>query len=437
MRKILSTIAVLSALTLASCGKTAAVKEESTAPETTAASTASQAEKTTTTAETTTTAATTTKAPENAGDAPEAVQAEISGSVEVYSETAVREIISSINAELAEPDVLIDTGSTGEKKMRIPIIYEGKKYEKEITYNVADTTKPLVVNSGWNPYVKLGQPFNIDSIVGYIDNYDRQPSITYTGDVNTSEVGSYPISVTVTDSSGNSSSWDMDVLVLNEIPRPEDNEPRVTFDDFMAYYNYVDVSYGIDVSTWQGSVDYDAVRNAGAEFVLMRVGFYYSGEVEMDDCYQQNIANASAAGLDVGVYFYSADNTEEGAREHARWIIDQLGGKQTEYPIAFDWEEWGTIQEYGMNLRDLNNVFEAFCDEVEKHGYKAMLYSSKNFLENVWENRNNHPVWLAHYTDETDYSGPFAIWQASSVGRIPGIAGDVDMNIRFKNIPLE
>jgi GH25 family lysozyme M1 (1,4-beta-N-acetylmuramidase) len=163
------------------------------------------------------------------------------------------------------------------------------------------------------------------------------------------------------------------------------------------------------------------------------MGYYYGSDIVMDDYYMQNMANATAAGLDVGVYFYTADNTEEGARERARWIVEQPDGRKLDYPIAFDWEEWSTFQEYGMNIRDLNNVFEAFCDEVEKSGYTAMLYSSKNFLESVWENYGDHPVWLAHYTDETDYEGDFALWQASAYGRIPGIGGDVDMNIRFNS----
>ena len=90
-----------------------------------------------------------------------------------------------------------------------------------------------------------------------------------------------------------------------------------------------------------------------------------------------------------------------------------------------------------MNIHDLNCIFEAFCDELEKNGYSAMLYSSKNFLNNFWENRGDHPVWLAHYVDETDYEGSYAIWQASAYGRIPGIAGDVDMNIRYNSEPLE
>ena len=322
------------------------------------------------------------------------------------------------------------------KKVKISFEYEGIPYEKEMPYNVVDTTQPVVLNSGWTPYTLVDQPFDLNSIVGYADNYDRSPQLSYTGDVNTSEVGSYPITATVTDSSGNSTSWDMIVFVTNEIPTPQDNNERVSFTDFRSSHDYGNVSYGIDVSAWQRDVDYEAVKSDGCEFVIMRMGYYYD-HVVMDDYYQSNMENASAAGLKLGVYFYTTDNTEEGVREHARWIVEQLGGRQLDFPVAFDWEEWVRFQQYGMSIHDLNQLFEAFCDELEQHGYTGMLYSSKNFLNNFWENRNNRPVWLAHFVDETDYDGRYAIWQGSAYGRIAGIGGDVDMNIRYNDVPLD
>ncbi len=302
-------------------------------------------------------------------------------------------------------------------------------------YSVVDTTNPVALNMGWSPYVLQNEPFDLSSIVGYVDNYDRNPQLTYSGDVDTSTIGNYPISVTVTDQSGNSTSWDMEVLVLTQIPPTEDNNPRVNFTDFVDYYCYENVSYGIDVSAWQTNVDYEKVKEQGCEFVIMRMGYFY-GEITMDDYYQQNMENATNAGLDVGVYFYTTANTEDEAREQARWIVEQLDGRELDYPVAFDWEEWSNFQQYGMNVHDLNEIFEAFCDELEKNGYSGMLYSSKNFLNNFWTNKNNRPVWLAHYVDETDYEGQFAIWQASAYGRMDGIEGDVDMNIRINEVPV-
>ena len=190
--------------------------------------------------------------------------------------------------------------------------------------------------------------------------------------------------------------------------------------------------FGIDVSAWQGDVDYKAVRDAGCSFVIVRAGYYYS-QLIPDDYFSKNLKNAAAAGLDIGVYFYTTDRTEEGVREHVRWIAEQLDGQKLDLPIAFDWEEFAHFQQYGISIRDLNDVYAAFADEVRKQGYQPMLYSSKIFLDTVWSERSKAaaPVWLAHYVDETTYTGEYAIWQESAYGRIPGIDGDVDMNIQY------
>lgn len=428
MRKTLFALIFISALALTSCGKTVETVSSEAAVTTTATTTKTTAA--------TTTAATTVTTKTVKTDPPESAVLTARSEVEVYSDMTVGELIIDTNTTLKEPDALIDTDGLGEKKIKVAFTYEGDEYEKEIAYSITDTTPPLALNMGWSPYTKVGEPFDLNKIIGYVDNYDRAPQATYTGTVDTSAVGSFPISVTVTDSSGNQTSWDMTVLVLNEIPKDSYEPTPFSFADFMAYYDYDNVSYGIDVSAWQSVIDFGAVRDAGCEFALIRCGYYYSSFVE-DDYFRRNISGAADAGLDVGIYFYTTDNTEEGVRANARHIIELLDGRKLDYPIAFDWEEWSTFQEYGMNIRDLNNVFEAFCDEVEKHGYSAMLYSSKNFLNSVWENRNDHPVWLAHYVDETDYEGKYAIWQQSSSGKIPGIDGFVDMNIRYNSMPLK
>ncbi len=355
--------------------------------------------------------------------------------VEVYSDVTLGELLNGSNFDVQDHTRLIDTSELGEHDIEYIFDYRGKSYEGRFSYNVTDTTPPVCLNSGWNPYTKKGETFDLDSIVGFADNYDRAPKLSYAGEVDTSTVGNYPITVTVTDSSGNQTSWETTVFVLNETPAVQDNNPRITFQEFMDSYCYENVSYGIDVSAWQTNVDYEAVKAQGCEFVIMRMGYCYD-EIKMDDYYEQNMANATEAGLDVGVYFYTTANTEEKAREQARWIVKQLDGRKLDYPIAFDWEEWARFQQYGMSIHDLNEIFEAFCDELEKNGYSGMLYSSKNFLNNFWENRNNRTVWLAHYVDETDYQGDFAIWQASAYGRMDGISGDVDLNIRVNEAPV-
>ncbi len=435
MKKYLIISSAIIMASLTSCGQTVGADSDisvATAPVSTETSVSTSVTSTKTTV-TTTTAKTTKKINKNP---PDSAIITIADTVEVYSDVTIADIITDTNTEILNGENIVDTSETGVKKAELEFEYEGETYIKNINYNVADTTEPLVLNSGWNPYTRVGEPFDINSIVGFADNYDRNPTVTYTGDVDTSTVGAYPVTVTVADNSGNSTSWDMTVFVVNEIPAPEDNNPRVDFADFKEYYNYENVSYGIDVSAWQTNVDYEAVKAEGVEFALIRMGYCYD-EIQMDDYYYTNIENADNAGIDIGVYFYSTANTEEKAREQAQWIVKQLDGRKLDFPVAFDWEEWGSFQKYGMNIHDLNEIFYAFCDELEKSGYSGMLYSSKNFLVNFWENKINRPVWLAHYVDETDYTGAFSIWQASAYGRINGISGDVDMNIRLNDMPLE
>ena len=86
-----------------------------------------------------------------------------------------------------------------------------------------------------------------------------------------------------------------------------------------------------------------------------------------------------------------------------------------------------------MSINDLNEYFKIFADELEKAGYSAMLYSSKNFLNNFWYEHSEYPVWLAHYTDRTNYTGEYAMWQMSCFGNIDGIEGDVDFNILYND----
>lgn len=428
-RKIAALIASGAMLiTGASCGRKvsegeipAATDSITTAAETTSASTTSAA------ASTTVTTVTTAKP-----KPPENLVLKGKESVEVFEDITLGDFISEKNAELSEPEKKLDTSEVGEHEVTVKYKSGGGEFEKKLSYKVVDTTKPVLLNAGWSPVHIRGKAFDLNDYVGFADNFDRKPVLTYTGNVDPNTNGDYPLHATVTDSSGNSVSWDVTITVADYIPSAPDTNPRVQFADFMAKNGGEGRSFGIDVSTWQGNVDFNAVKEAGAEFVFIRIGYYYD-HVVMDDYFRANLKNAKDAGLKVGLYFYTTDNTEESAREHARWIVEQLGDTDLELPVAFDWEEFGNFQQYGMSIHDLNEIYLAFADEIEKHGYKSMLYSSKNFLNNFWSESTKaaNPVWLAHFVDETDYTGDYWIWQGSCFGRISGIAGDVDMNVMY------
>ena len=382
---------------------------------------------TTTTAVSTTTSVTTTKPK---CDPPKDLVLKGLDSVEVYEDISLESFITEKNVELKDGSVKLNTSDTGVFEVEIPYIYNGCEFTQKLQYSVMDTTPPVVLNAGWEPNHKVGTPFDLNDYVGFADNFDSNPVLTFTGDIDPDKVGLYPLTATVTDSSGNFTTWDLKICVLNEVPRPVDDNPRVNYSDFIAQYNRDGVRFGIDVSAWQTDVDYNAVKAAGCSFVIIRVGYFYS-EIKMDDYFRENIKNATEAGLDVGVYFYTTDNTQEGVREHARWIAEQVKGYDLQMPVAFDWEDFGQFQNYEMSFITLNRLYDAFAEELGSAGYDCMLYGSKNYLEKIWADTDTRPVWLAHYTDQTNYKGPYRIWQASCTGRINGIDGDVDMDILY------
>lgn len=298
-----------------------------------------------------------------------------------------------------------------------------------------DVTAPILLNGGWGTKILLGSTFDLDAYVGYADDLDPTPTLTYTGEVDTEVCGTYPITATVTDSAGNALQWDLSIQVVESMSSSggTDTAARLPFETLVQDYAGENVRFGIDVSKWQGDIDFEAVKNAGCSFVIMRIGYYYGELEEMDEYYLANMKAAKEAGLEVGVYLYTVANTEAEVSENARWIAEQLDGMELDFPVVFDWERFSHFQEYGMSIRDLNELFVLFADEMERYGYSAMLYSSKTYLENFWYVQNDYPVWLAHYTSQTDYDGEYALWQMSSRGRIDGIAGDVDFDILYED----
>lgn len=363
---------------------------------------------------------------------PDGVELEINDTAEIYSSISINSFLTKANVEILNGSDKVRTSKLGNSSVIIKYARDGKNYEQKLCYKVVDTTPPVILNAGWDACHLVGTAFDLNDYVGFGDNYDKHPTLTYTGKVNPNKTGDYTITAKAKDSSGNVTSWDVTISVVNSLPKPQDDRTRVKFSDFKKKYGGNGKRVGIDVSQWQGDIDWKAVKKAGCDFALIRMGYYYS-EVTTDPYYFDNIKEARAAGVDVGVYFYTTDHTEKSVREHARWIAKNLGDSKLELPVAFDWEEFGCFQQYGISIHDLNELYIDFSDELSKYGYETMLYSSKNFLNNFWNGKikRSSPVWLAHYIDETDYTGDYWIWQQSSCGKIPGIAGDVDMNVMY------
>lgn len=191
---------------------------------------------------------------------------------------------------------------------------------------------------------------------------------------------------------------------------------------------------GIDVSKFNGNINWNSVKNSEAKFAYIRVGGRDSdGSIYADTQYFNNIKGATSAGVDVGVYFYTqAISTEEAVAE-ANYVLEKVKGYKIKYPIVIDSE----LSPSGNRTNNLSKakrteILKAFCDKVTSAGYKAQIYSSKSWFSeklNVTD-LNAYDKWVAHYTSagSTNFAYPYSVWQYSDKGSVSGISGCVDMN---------
>lgn len=193
---------------------------------------------------------------------------------------------------------------------------------------------------------------------------------------------------------------------------------------------------GIDVSKFQGNIDWNRVKAAGIDFVIIRVGYrgYTYGTITEDPYFETNIKGALAAGIDVGVYFFSQAVTEQEAKQEAQWTLQKIAPYKITYPVVIDTEYVSGGRANSMSAAQRTNVMNAFCTEVKNSGYTPMIYASKSWLENnlIMSYLNQYDVWLARYAAAPEYTGTFTIWQYTSKGAVDGISGYVDRNIGYK-----
>ena len=341
---------------------------------------------------------------------------------------------TDVEIEVEDRETTVETTATTEIETTEETTTE--ETTEEITEEEAeddeenDTTPPVLLVLNREPQIKQWESFDIHKYIGYADDWDRTPEFKVDGEVDTSALGIYPLKITITDKSGNETVADMNVNVVSEIS-PGKTRDSIEFDDFIKLYKNPSTELGIDVSRWQGDIDFNKVKEAGCEFVIMRVGGYDDGSVYVDSQYYKNLKNAKAAGLKIGIYYHAEERSVEEVKQNVKWLMGVLDGEKLDYPIAYDWEDFANFESYKINLHDINDIYQTFYDEVTAAGYDAMLYSSKNYLMCLWTNKNKTPVWLAHYIDRTDYTGDYIMWQKDCKGRIDGISGDVDLNIMY------
>ena len=195
---------------------------------------------------------------------------------------------------------------------------------------------------------------------------------------------------------------------------------------------------GVDVSKWNGGIDWFALREQGVEFAIIRVGFrgYANGEIVLDDRFHEYMEGASAAGMEIGVYFYSQAIDEDEAEEEALFVIDQIEGYEISLPVYFDTEEvgQGEARTEPMATGMYTLTAEAFCRTIEENGYRAGVYASNGWirrnLELAW--LTDYEIWYAQYNDTPGREYGFDMWQYTERGDLYGCDTYLDMNVRVE-----
>ncbi len=220
-----------------------------------------------------------------------------------------------------------------------------------------------------------------------------------------------------------------DTEVVAALEEAEDTENTQQVDPENA-------SFGIDVSKWQREIDWAQVAAAGVDFAIIRCGYRgsSSGSLVVDPYFVQNMEGAKAAGIDVGVYFFTqAVNTVE-AVEEASMVVSLCEEYELDYPVFIDTEgAGGNGRADGLDVTTRTDVCEAFCETIESAGYTAGVYASRNWYRNQLEDSrlSSYVIWVAEYRDTPLYEGNYILWQYTSGGSIPGISTRVDLNISY------
>jgi GH25 family lysozyme M1 (1,4-beta-N-acetylmuramidase) len=347
--------------------------------------------------------------------------------IEYYEKVNLYDLINIENGTIIDEDYQIDTKELGEKEISFnykDINDETLSYKFDIS--IDDTTSPLIFASKKYSVEKNDKKFNLIDKAICGDNYDKEMKCELEGTYDINKVGEYPVKIKTTDTHGNSASKDTTVVVKDKIVNS--NPSYYYLKDFIEKYKTEDTIIGIDVSSWQGSINWNKVKSSGVDAAIIRIAYGSRNKSTYDKRFKENIKNAKKAGIKVGIYYYSYAKDTNEAINQAKWIVSELKGETLDLPIAFDWEDWSDFMSYKVNFNELNDIANAFMKEIEDSGYKAMNYGSATYHEKVW-NTDDYPTWLAYYTDNNDFEEDYIMWQVSSTGKVDGINGYVDLNV--------
>ncbi|MGM9567657.1 MAG: GH25 family lysozyme [Clostridia bacterium] len=221
------------------------------------------------------------------------------------------------------------------------------------------------------------------------------------------------------------------------------NDTIQQFEDCTYIVPSIVTSSGIDVSRYQGNIDWQAVADDGVDFAFIRVAYrgYETGNLQEDSYFRRNIEEAQKAGIRVGVYIYSQAITEDEAREEAAYLMHKVAGYQMDLPLVFDYEFAGksgrlyeAYKNGNLGREKATDICLAFCHYVESFGYDSIVYANASMLNNQLDSEKlekETEVWLANYTKNTAYQGDFKYWQYTDSGKVDGINTNVDCNFAF------
>lgn len=347
----------------------------------------------------------------------------------------VSDYIENINGTIID-DYEIDTSNLGEKEINFEYINdEDIKVPYSYKIDIKDVTAPAIwLNDTYSITTDYAGSLLEDIVCA--DDYDDNPKCEIIGNYNTKKVGQYKLKFSATDFSGNNTTKDFILNVNNpsESRPSNNNRGSLSFSDIVSKHKNENTKIGIDVSSWQGDIDFEAVKAAGVEFVFIRVGSTrgINGEYFVDKKFTRNIEGFNNVDIPVGVYFYSYANSRESAINDANFVLEQIKNYKIDLPVAYDWESWSFYNEFHQSFYSTTLNAKAYLDTISAAGYKGALYSSKNYLERVWFDLE-YETWLAHYTEQTSYKGEYSYWQLCSNGIVNGINGFVDVNIMYLN----
>lgn len=215
------------------------------------------------------------------------------------------------------------------------------------------------------------------------------------------------------------------------------NHPDYSSIDISEKFLSYGISYGIDVSEWQGDIDWEKVKNTGISFAMIRCGYrqIVGNDLYEDVKFKQNIEGAIASGLQVGVYFYGTAKNEKEAIEEAEFTVNLIKDYNITYPVVYDAETFNRGRLARTSYSDITNNILTFTETVSSYGYETMIYSYYDAFTYMLDTGkfDGKLIWLSHFSETTGYTGNYNMWQYTESGRVDGIKTNVDLNISYIN----